>query len=278
MCRKAFEKNASAFVSPSYAALVVRFGGLDGRNEAIILTDNCMLETARRIENESAPFVKRIRVINLDETEACSDIFALTPDDLLILHIGLESWMGKHRRHARAFDKPEGLAAKYICIRPTITPQALLEGLNTPEALTEGIVQRYRSLSDNEAVRVKAKAGTDISLAPYAPFLIPYGTHTPGANAYLPPAEISYSVVPGSANGVIVADVTVGELRVHADLVDAFGLVDAPVRMWIRQGEIKDITGGEMARRLKAAGELPKNRRAGHRPLPHDTQRHHRHR
>ena len=34
--------------------------------------------------------------------------------------------MRRHRYIARAFDKPEGIASKYICIRQTITARALL--------------------------------------------------------------------------------------------------------------------------------------------------------
>ncbi len=56
----------------------------------------------------------------------------------------------------------------------------------------------------------------------------------------------------GTASGVIVADVTVGELRVRADLVDPFGLADGPVALRVRHGEIVDITGGDMAGKLKA--------------------------
>ncbi|MGI5899790.1 MAG: GNAT family N-acetyltransferase [Christensenellales bacterium] len=247
-------------IPPSYAAIVARYGGLDGRNRVCILTDNEMLNTARLIKDESVPFVKSIHLINLDETDDYAEVYLLAPEDLLILHIGIESWMGKHRKHAFAFNKPKGLASKYICIRPTITPHALLEGLNTPEELTESIMHQYSALPDKSLVRVTAKSGTDITLRPCEPFLIPYNTHSPGANAYLPPAEISCCVVPDSANGVIVTDVTVGELRVYADLADSFGLVDLPVELHIENGEIIDISGGEMAHRLKMElWKLPDN-------------------
>ena len=239
-------------IPPSYAAIVARYGGLDGRCSVIILTDNAMMATARFIQTASLPFVLSIDIINLDETDDYDAIYALLPEDLLILHIGIDSWRGKHRGIAHAFDKPDGVAAKYVCVRPTITPQALLEGLNTPYEVTENIVKQYGSLPDDKVIRVTAKSGTDITLTPYDPFIIPFNTHAPGGNAYLPPAEVSYSIVQGSANGVIAVDVTVGELRVYADLVDAFGLVDEIVMLQVKNGEIIDITGGEMARRLKA--------------------------
>ena len=239
-------------IPPSYAAVVARYGGLDGRRSVMILTDNTMMETAQLMQAASIPFIKSVDVINLDETDHYGAIYALAPEDLLILHIGIESWTGRHRGMAYAFGKPDGVAAKYICIRPTVTPSALLEGLNTPYELTENIVKKYRGLPEYNTIRVTAKSGTDITLEPYAPFIIPYNTHAPGANAYLPPAEVSFGVVQGSADGVIAVDVTVGELCVYADLVNAFGLVDGPVRLHVKNGEIVDITGGEMARRLKS--------------------------
>jgi len=230
---------------------ITLFGVLGSRDSVIILTDNDKLETARLIQSESAPFVKRIDVINLDDAVDYSLIYALEPADLLVLHIGIESWMGRHRYIARAFDKPEGIASKYICIRPTITARALLEGLDTPLEVADSVIAKYTSLNDDTPIRVMSKAGTDITLTPYSPWAIPYITNAPGSNAYLPPAEVSYSVRQGSACGIIIADVTVGELRVNNDLVDNFGLVDAPVTLMIENGDIVEITGGAIARKLR---------------------------
>ena len=46
-------------------------------------------------------------------------------------------------------------------------------------------------------------------------------------------------------------DITVGELRVHGDLIDPFGLIDEPVALRVNNGEIINITGGAMAQKLK---------------------------
>lgn len=235
----------------SYAAVVARLGGLDGRHNVIVLTDNAMLETARLIQIESVPFVKNIEIINLDETADFSKIYSLSPNDLLILHISIDSWTGKHQKIACAFEKPEGVFAKYICIRPSITAKALLEGVNTPFEIIENMIRQYGDFPNEKPINISAKSGTNISLIPYEPYTIPYTTHEPGANAYLPPAEISYSVSAGSANGIIVVDVTVGELRVQADMIDPFGLVDEPVSLHIQNGSIVNISGGKMAQRLK---------------------------
>jgi hypothetical protein len=240
-------------IPPSYAAITARFGGLDGRHSVIILTDNTMEHTARLIQKESAAFTKSIEIINLDETSNYEKIYSLTPTDLLILHIGIESWTGKHKKTAIAFEKPKGLAAKYICVRPTITPKALLEGINTPWEVTENVIKQYADLPTDKPIRVKAEGGTDITLHALTPWQIPFETHKPGANAYLPPAEISYGIQPHTATGIIVADITVGELRVYADLINPFGMVDAPVSLHINNGEITEISGGDTARQLKEA-------------------------
>ena len=238
-------------IPPSYAAVVARFGGLDGRRSVVILTDNAMQKTALLMQDESAAFVKSVDIINLDETSDFDKIYSLEPNDLLILHIGIDSWTGKYKKMAYAFEKPQKVIAKYICLCPTITAEALLEGLNTPWEVTEKVIEQYSNLPTDKPICIKANAGTDISLKVFEPWKIPFNTHEPGANAYLPPAEISYSVEPGTANGVIVVDVIVGELRVQADLINSFGIVDKPVSLLIQNGDIVDITGGEMAQQLK---------------------------
>jgi len=238
-------------VPPSYAAIVACFGGIDGRRNVIILTDNEMIDTACLIQKESILFVKKIDIINLDETDDYTKIYSIEPEDLLILHIGIESWINDHKKIACAFEKPDGIMSKYICIRPTITAQALLDGLNTPYEVTESIVQKYSNLPNKKQVHVTAKSGTDIALTVINPWIIPFNTHEPGANAYLPPAEISYNVVPDTATGTIIVDVTIGELRVNADLINPFGLIDEPCNIHIENGTIINISGGEQAERLK---------------------------
>ena len=67
----------------------------------------------------------------------------------------------------------------------------------------------------------------------------------------MPPAEINEELDPHSVHGVIVADITVGELRFYADLIDPLGLVDEKVVIRVENGLVGEITGGDIARRLK---------------------------
>ena len=120
---------------------------------------------------------------------------------------------------------------------------------------------KLNSLLGN-TIRIAAKSGTDISFILSDGMTIPFTTHEPGANAYLPPAEISYDIASESANGVIVVDVTIGELRVNTDLIHSFGIVDEPVSLNIENGNIVEFFGGKMAERLKFEfSKLPVNSR-----------------
>ena len=240
-------------IQSPYAMIVTRFAVTDRRHSVIILTDTAMLETAVLIQHHSMPFVRSISLINLDTDGDFSSIYDLSPDDLLILHIGIESWIARHNKLAFAFSKPPGVRARYICIRPTITKTALIEGLKTPLAVCQEISRRYGNLPIGKQIRVLAKSGTDINLVLHSkPWTIPFTAHDSGANAYLPPAEVSAEVQTFSANGIIVVDTTLGELRVRGELIDSFGLVEEPMTMKIENGSVVDIYGSAMAARLKA--------------------------
>lgn len=69
--------------------------------------------------------------------------------------------------------------------------------------------------------------------------------------AFLPPSETSAEVIPHTANGKIVVDVTVGQLYYYEKFLGQFGLVDEPVTMIVKDGLINDIKGGYMANELK---------------------------
>ncbi|MBN1248724.1 MAG: hypothetical protein JXC32_13780, partial [Anaerolineae bacterium] len=196
-----------------------------------------------------------IDLINLDEIDdygsIVADISRLLPGDLLLVNIGCGSFITKGWGQLfRAFEKPENVRAKYAFIRPTITRKALLEGLNTPQELPPSTARQFEAMQRGATVRVTASSGTDLTFCVNSPHTIAYKTPGTGETCYLPPAETSFGIVEGSANGVIVVDVTVGELRVHADLIDSLGLVDVPVALTVQNGEITEITGGDIATRL----------------------------
>lgn len=252
----------------TFAAIATRWCYLDGRDRMLIVTDDEMQGIAESIRVDSAPFVKGIDLINLDETEDHGSITGpsafisrLLPGDLLLVNIGCESFITKGWGQVfRAFDKPENVRAKYAFIRPTITREALLEGLNTPQELPQRITRQFAAIQRGATVRVTASGGTDLTCCVNSPHTIAYSTPGAGETCYLPPAETSFGIVEGSANGVIVVDITVGELRVHADLLDSLGRVDVPVALTVQNGEITEIAGGDIATRLRdSLWHLPDN-------------------
>jgi leucyl aminopeptidase (aminopeptidase T) len=107
-------------------------------------------------------------------------------------------------------------------------------------------------LRSGKTVRVTAPGGTDVTVKLKYQELLPWHAKNPGGNAFLPPAEISEELDPHSVHGVIAADITVGELRFYADLIDPLGLVDKKVIIHVENGLVREITGGDIARRLKA--------------------------
>lgn len=246
-------------IPSSFAAIAARWCCLDGRDRMLIVTDSEMRGIAESIQADNVPFVKGIDLIDLDEVAECAnvtdlsdDISRLLPGDLLLVNIGCESFITRGwGRTFRAFDRPENVRAKYAFIRPTITREALLEGLNTPQDLPQRIARRFEAVQRGATVRVTAAGGTDLTFCVNGPHTIAYSTPGAGETCYLPPAETSFGIVEGSANGVIVADVTVGELRIHADLIDSLGLVDVPVVLTVQNSEITEIAGGNIATRLR---------------------------
>jgi hypothetical protein len=179
---------------------------------------------------------------------------------------------------------PEGFQGVSCCIRQRIPDAALLEQLMTDPASVEAAVGRWRAAVEGAAVagaamaaggvglvRVTTPAGTDVMLRSEAAKVLPYGVGVSAGerHAFLPPSEISFGVAAGSANGVVVADVTVGEFVVvgrapgiegggdgaRVVLLDRLGLVDEPVRLVVRDGYVTGIEGGAVARRLRRCFE-----------------------
>ena len=136
-------------------------------------------------------------------------------------------------------------------IRQRYDDEALLAHLTTdPDTVTK-IIDTYSSLSP-QTVRVTAPGGTDITFKLMSGLVLPYTVNDAKRHAYLPPAELTFGIEPGSANGRIVVDVTVGELAVKGEIIDCLGLVDKPVEISVDNGDITKVGGGIIAERLSA--------------------------
>lgn len=237
----------------NFSTIATTWALLDKTARMIILTEPGRLSIAEKIKADNSSYTAEVRIIDITAASAyASELNRLTEKDLLLVLLTVDGFIKKgFRDQFSPFTKPSGLACKYIFIRLDIPEAALLSGLNTDIAKVEARIDAYRAFSSGKKVRVTSEKGTDITVQVSYQELVPYDARPFGGHAFLPAAEISEELVPGSANGVIVADVTVGELRFGADLIDLLGLVDKDVRITVENGMITDISGEDIAVRLK---------------------------
>lgn len=220
-----------------------------GKNDAmIILTDR--LRLAEKIKTDNMQLIREINIMDISAEDYKSQISRLAENDLLLVMLTVEGFMNKgYRSCFQPFSKPKGLRCRYIFIRLDIPEPALLSGLNTDPGKIEALIDEYRRFTAGSRVRVTSESGTDITVGIKGQEMLPYDPRLPGSCAFLPPSEISEEIE--EAEGIIVADITVGELRFGADLIDSLGLVDLNVRITVENGLITHISGGEIAKRLK---------------------------
>jgi len=185
-------------------------------------------------------------------TDACMDrVKALSCEDVVIALFSISSFMDGARTYFSPFAKPDGVYAQYLFIRLDISEKSLMEGLSTPKQLVYDKMEEMERLDPHMAVHVKTGLGTDISFR-----ITGFGTCSHAIDekttyAFLPPSETSADVVPHTANGKIVIDVTVGQLYRYGKLLGEFGLVTSPVTLLVTDGLITDITGDAMAAEVK---------------------------
>ena len=249
-CRMAAEGRSSV----SFETIATKWAALKPSARLVIITESARLPLAEKIRLANASYVKEIGLINLTANEPYEEIMRnMTAQDVLLILLTMDGFMNEgYRDIFPPFDKPDGFAGKYVFIRLDIPEASLLAGLHTSLAKVEAIIRTCQTYKSGQQVRVTTEKGTDITMVVDYQELLPYDARLPGGHAFLPPAEISEELVVGSANGVIVADITVGELRFYADLIDLLGFVDEDVKITVKDGLVTDITGGEIARRLQA--------------------------
>lgn len=210
------------------------------------------LEAAKKLELKGNLFVFSEAEYSEQDLQPISrTLEALSENDLVlaIFSDGIERTLPYYRIFP-AFSSPKGYSGYSAVIRPRYFDQALLEHLTTEPQSVEKLIKEKVSLS-NQQVRVVGTAGTDLTMQLKNKIILPYKITDKCTHAYLPPAELTFGIVPGSANGKIVVDVTVGEFVVKGKIIDPLGLVDQPVILTVENGYITQITGAEIAKGLK---------------------------
>lgn len=235
-----------------YGVIATGWAALARTARMVVLAEADRWAIAEGIRRDCASHVAEAAVLDIARGDPWPILRALGPDDLLVVLLTMDGFMRLgYRERFSPFARPDGLACRYVFVRLDIPEASLLTGLNMPRHAVEATLAACAAYGPGRRVRVTAPGGTDITVRVRAQETLPWDASGPGGVAFLPPAEISEDLDPTSAEGVIVADITVGELRFYADLIDPLGLVDVPVRLVVRGGRVCGITGGRIAARLR---------------------------
>ncbi len=202
------------------------------------LAPHMLVFSGRRYCSEDVHEARRI-LQALKETSLVLSVFSGESHDRLPYHRVLPN-----------LRSPDSFAGTSGCIRQRYDDAALLQHLLTDPVSVQEVVNRYRGF-DGKRVRLTAPGGTEITCRLTAGRVLPYEVGRGSRHAYLPPAEITFGMAAGSAEGVFVCDITAGEFAVRGKgVLDPMGLVDEPIRLTLRDGVVRDVAGGEMAARL----------------------------
>lgn len=245
----------------TYAELLGSWCALSPTARVVLVTDPVQRETAERIAEEM-PNPAEIRLY--DASPALRQtLTALAPDDLVVvllsfatmLDFSLERWFSP-------FDKPDWLRAKCAFIRLSITEKSLREGLSTPKTDVCAKIAERDALPPGALLRVTNEAGTDLTLRTGPFTTCRHEIIAPGGQCFLPPSETTSEVLPGSANGRIAVDVTLGQVHRFAEELGYFGLVEGAVSLTVENGLLTGASGGEMAEEfIRLLCRLPEDAR-----------------
>ncbi|MFQ5859804.1 MAG: aminopeptidase, partial [Anaerolineae bacterium] len=132
-----------------------------------------------------------------------------------------------------------------IVVLREITEDTFLHGAMTADYEAIDAISRSlaETLTEGNHVRVHTSKGTDLSMSIAGRRALHLGgvAREPGSLTSLPSGEAAIVPAEGSAEGVIVVD--------HA--IDGIGLVDTPVTLTVRAGQVVAIEGGKAAGRLE---------------------------
>jgi len=215
-----------------------------------IVTDGNRLDLATKIKDQ---ILNQCSIVNLSSDEYVKErLLRLSPSDLVIVLLSLDTFVDKGANKVFSpFAKPKGLQAKYAFVRLDIPEESLFEGLETPKNLVYSKIREMERFNPGDKIHVWSPAGTDITLKIGKTSTCMHEIMRDGDMAFLPPSEIFAEIIPGSANGRIAVDVTVGQLYYMGELMGEFGLVNSPVILDVEEGYVANIEGGSMGRELK---------------------------
>lgn len=234
----------------SISNLIQKWSGVDETSKVLIITDEHQKNIAESIKDEK---IYNVQIEYFTKENEFFDLLkSFKSNDLVMVLLSVDTYMESGvNEYFTAFGKPDWLMAKYIFVRLDISEKSLLEGLATEKKLVYSKIEEMNRLDTEKTVTVTGGSGTDLSFR-IRPFTTcSHEIISGGGMAFLPPSETSSEVVPDTANGKIVVDLTVGQLYHFGKLLGSFGLVASPVTITVQDGFLVDIDGDDMAVELK---------------------------
>jgi leucyl aminopeptidase (aminopeptidase T) len=214
------------------------------KNEKVlVITDsklkkigNVFLWNAKKI-TKKADLVK-IPIPKVHGTEPPKDIAKLMLKYNVILAITIKSLS-----HTKARKNASNKGAR-IATMPGITEDTVKRTLIADyKKIKEKNLDLIKKLKKGKIVRVRSKKGTDISLEIFnKKWFDDSGVYTKKrAFGNLPAGEVGFMPTEGKTNGVFIVDGSIGGL----------GLVDKPVKIFVKDGFVIKVLGGKTAKKLK---------------------------
>lgn len=223
----------------------VEWFGETKSSKICIFTDNKQENMIREIMADV--ICESMRVINLDvEKFDIYEIEKLMKHDLAIVALSLGSFIYRGFNSIFSpFRKPTNVSCKYVFIRLDITKASLIEGLMTEKNIVKKEVETFLDIQKGSRIRVTAPSGTDISFDINNFFTCSHFIDSKSDIAFLPPSELEAGICLGTANGIIVVDITVGQINQYGKWLGQFGLVDKPVKLIIKESRVVDVIGND---------------------------------
>lgn len=230
--------------------IIERWFGDTTSSNVYVITDNQQYPMITRVLGNMA--CDSINFINIDKGpinyKAIED---LKRHDMIIIALSIDSFIYKgFNSYFSPFSKPKNLICKYAFIRLDISEKSLIEGLGTERHVLQEELEKHLNFKANSYVQVTSPSGTDITFKINKFKTCSHFINETSDLAFLPPSELEAGIVLGTANGIIVVDITVGQINQYGKWLGEFGLVDKQVKLTIKDSNIVDIVGNDELKKI----------------------------
>ena len=213
------------------------------KNEKVlIITDSKLIRIGKLFFENSLKITKNTRLIKIPIPKVHG---IEPPAKTAKLMLGYDVILGITQKSLSHTKARKNASKKYIRIAtmPGITIDIVKRTLTADyKKIKEKNQKLIKKLKKGSKIRVKTKKGTNISIEiSNKKWFDDSGIYVkPGNFGNLPAGEIGFMPAEYKTNGVFVVDSSIGSL----------GLVDMPVKISVKDGFVKQISGGKTAERL----------------------------